>query len=124
MKSVDMLNDKRINAYIQKEYKRKGKCKKCGKCCSFFTSNFRSDWRHTDYFENFGETFHWGRTVLLKVNVKCKNLTKDNKCKIHDSRPLPCRQFPLPSDPTWYAVKDKCGFYFDDYKEKLEMGER
>lgn len=94
----------------QKEnYIRKGKCKRCGKCCQ---------WRYLI------------KDVPLKIKIilvllnpifliksKCPHLGFDKNgkayCKIYDHRPWFCRAFP--AEPADLVDKD-CGYYFE--KEK------
>jgi len=51
----------------------------------------------------------WGRQVIVKVPVTCKQLTKKG-CKLKDKRPLMCKVFPNQFYHNWILHKDCC-FY-------------
>ena len=77
------------------------KCKRCGECCKILTIyvNKRDSARinklgYEDYndFDNFIK-----KPILKKPNNKCIFLTKVGKkysCKIYESRPKACKDYP------------------------------
>ena len=111
-----MFNPKKIYRQKRRQYKRKGKCLRCGKCCQV-------------------RPLLKGLPLLLKIilfitrpqllygwitNDKCPHLdyiSIDDKyhnetaaiCKIYPNRPWFCKGFPC--EPNDLCTKD-CGFYF------------
>ena len=109
---------------IEKTYNRTGKCNKCGLCCQFVMFNCPQDPEERKYFSNFGfefVTIDGTKSMILKK--RCKNLTKDNKCKIFnsDKLPIPCRQFPFKTDGVYKMVSKKCSFKFPKEKKEIKM---
>ena len=89
----------------EQKWKRIGKCKRCGKCCSLVT---------------LGETGHpifdLIREQILKEqpNHKCPHLQMlrdgTTRCKIYKNRPPFCKAFP--ADPEDIINIPDCGFSF------------
>ena len=69
-------------------------CSKCGKCCLGFRiriPNLSPDYkRYYSYHENTEVQEIDGKT-FLRINNRCKNLSKDNLCLIYENRPDICR---------------------------------
>lgn len=97
---------------VSKEEKRKGKCKVCGKCCRIVLSSAHNIEEWIEYIKGFGDIKVLGGKVCAIIHKKCKHLGKDNKCKRHENKPLPCQHFPTHDDPVWLYVKDTCGYSF------------
>lgn len=122
MKDETFLNDKRINTWVKNESNRKGKCNKCGACCKYIMLSLGNNAYQMDYTKNFGKQIKIDNQIHIMIPQRCKQLTKDNKCKIHKTRPHACRQFPWPTDSTYRAIEDVCGFRFDTSQKKVLMG--
>ena len=89
--------------------KRTGECdyKKCkSACCKFFCIGDR------DYAKGFGKQNEFGKAI---VDIHCKNLTKCGNCPLFNKKNFPgaCKQFPHPSDSTYWHIMDKCSFKFE-----------
>ena len=75
-------------------------CRKCeSKCCRYFGLQIDTPRRKED-FENIRWFLaHKGVTVFveskkwyLELDSRCRYLTKANRCRIYDKRPLICRE--------------------------------
>ena len=89
-----------------KQLKRIGECKRCGRCCTYFTLLLKDSPQEPDlkkYFELHGITFEKDeRTQQTRwiIPLKCKMLEYDENrpasCKLHgtDKKPLICRNAP------------------------------
>lgn len=123
-----LLKDFDYERYVEErtKFKRRGKCKRCGRCCTargLLSSSLHGaerTWEGAEELkagvvERYGEE---GRELAEAVlALACPDLKiikrgagKRDKafCKKHASRPSFCKQFPeLPSE-----VTDGCGFYF------------
>lgn len=91
--------------------KRRGDCKRCGRCCRSFNllAGAMSDFKRA-------EERH-GLKLLINPDgktYKCNMLTENNLCGIHEDKPKPCRDAPRMHFP-W-----DCGykFVYVDTKEK------
>jgi len=113
--SMDVLEfDKKIYI-VNFDYKflivkREGICdyKKCkNACCKFVDANYLKDYSRGF----FDEKDEFGKYWLKR---KCNNLSKCGKCKLWKKKgfPIECKQFPHPSDTTYWRVLDKCTFKF------------
>ena len=77
-----------------------GNCLECGKCCNFNTNGMRL---YIFTLERMYLEEKYGQMSL--VNGNCKALV-DNKCSIHNFRPLGCRtQF---CDKTFDTLYEQC----------------
>lgn len=108
------------------KWKRNQKCKRCGRCCTFFVVKLQESLSEAAYknkmiFNDLSRYFKFhncllfwhrepdGKMVLaLKVPIVCKQLTATGRCKIHKQKPLCCVNFP--SDDEFMYLLDGCGF--------------
>jgi len=74
-------------------------CKDCdGKCCNYITIQIDTPKKEIDFEELKWFLCHEGITVYIdndgdwcvEVITNCKNLDKENKCKIYKTRPKVC----------------------------------
>jgi hypothetical protein len=92
--------------------KRIGKCnpRRCGAaCCRFFHCR---QYQYARYFAGFmdAKIKADGKGGAF-INRPCKFL-KNNRCTRWKKRPVPCYQFPIPSDEVYKQVKGKCSYRF------------
>jgi Fe-S-cluster containining protein len=86
----------------------KQRCKSCGRCCQYLLVDaggidYDLDWaRGRDGVIN-------GNIVLIPC--RCKHLTEENKCKIHDNKPLYCKTFPERYGPRPWLLNLGCKYY-------------
>lgn len=53
-----------------------------------------------------------GNLVLtLLDNKRCRHLARDNRCKIYEARPHPCREFPMGTECCMFARGDILGLW-------------
>ena len=79
------------------------KCSQCGVCCKLFLINLdEAEYRSKKYrtiFEEFGFEEDFAEAEFSCANILAKNdddsciYLKENKCSIHEQRPLSCRKF-------------------------------
>ena len=101
------------------KYIRKGKCKRCGKCCTMkhlFESMPEED------KELIKKVFPWLYTALVigaAEDYKCPYLKYENGiavCTIYPNRPEFCRRYPeTPED-----LIPGCGYYFEEVENDEE----
>jgi len=88
---------------------REGRCQpdKCGSaCCKFVDAQYLNDYSR-GFFDEINE---FGKPILKR---KCNNLMKCGKCKVWKGKlPAACKQFPHPSDATYWHIMDVCTFKF------------
>ena len=94
-----------------KDYKRKGKCLRCGRCC-----NFRYLFNDLPFAIKFIFFLSNPKSLYLLIAGKdCPHLIRMggySMCKIYKNRPWFCKAYPeTPSD----LIKD-CGFRFKKIK--------
>lgn len=127
------------NKMFSSKYVVKGKCKKCGKCCSTILLSDENGYIKTpqDFIKLQKRN---SRLKQFQINgkaddedendlkygallFKCKFLDKNNKCKKYFLRPIFCRDYPS-VNPTFIQMGgetlDGCGFYFDVDKKFSE----
>ena len=110
---MDGIYEWAIFTYKKKKYliERIGKCNQCGSCCKFWNLGRGYSKEYTKYVFNFlkGKRTKFG----TMFDIKCKQLTKNNKCKLwKKGLPEVCKQFPHCSDGTYLLVLKKCGWKF------------
>ena len=120
------------NKLFSSKYIVKGKCKKCGQCCSTILFSDENGYIKThEYFikllkkdkrlNNF--TINGKVCDVEKDNpqygallFKCKSLKEDGKCANYFFRSLYCRDYPS-INPSFIQIDEttleKCGYYFD-----------
>jgi Fe-S-cluster containining protein len=91
-----------------KKYKRIGKCKRCGKCCSI-----------KDIIGDRDDVFVRAIQILMMGKEgKCPHLSRIRdgraRCKIYKERPWFCQQFP--AEPDDIAGIPDCGYSFVEVK--------
>jgi len=75
-------------------------CRKCSaQCCKYFalqidTPRSRDDFENLRWYIAHQKThiFSEKRKWYLEITKRCRYLTKDNLCKIYDTRPAICRE--------------------------------
>lgn len=94
---LKLFSNKKLKRKERKEALKlsKGKeCKKCGKCCKVLSFPFRNlDTAGKEYFlmhENVSIKEYKDKTYVV-INSKCKYLTNNNLCSIHETKPTICR---------------------------------
>ena len=88
-------------AGMAKKNPKKNQCEKCtGLCCRYFALPIETPEDRDDYDDIRWYLCHKDVTVFvengewyLNVKNKCRNLTKDNRCKIYNKRPRICRGY-------------------------------
>lgn len=82
-------------------FTKKGKCSKCGNCCSALLPLKSSEIsRLRRLIKKRGIKPHEQPKVVVAVDLTCPFLTDDNLCSIYDERPFICRIFKCDSKPT------------------------
>lgn len=97
----------------------KSQCDQCiGLCCRYFALPIETPEDRDDYDDIRWYLCHKDITVFVEegdwyINIKnrCKNLTRDNRCKIYNKRPRICRK---------YRHKD-CDFVEGEYDYELHF---
>jgi hypothetical protein len=91
-----------LHKILKKYYKRTGKCKGCGQCCThIYVKHFKHVLKDEKEFEKlqFLHKFYSDLKIIGKDELglifECKNLDSETKkCKIHFWRPSICRRYP------------------------------
>lgn len=107
-----------------------GKCNKCGKCCATDMTWMRPTEEAIEWARCRGYIIRQKNKLCMQVihpNNKCKNLTKDKLCKLHDcGKPDACKKFPINFTPdTCYGLDitkicpEKCGYKWIEKNECL-----
>lgn len=101
------------------EYIRKGKCKRCGRCCKLLAVQYPRIFNKWTWFVKQmirWQEFHYGFMFENReenfILYSCRLLKPDGTCSIYRIRPRLCREYPkvkLFGRP--YAFIE-CGFYF------------
>ena len=86
----------------------KHRCLCCGSCCKVLCLPFSSIYFDRKWVEGRGGTIK-GMDVFL--TSRCKWLTKDNKCEIHEDKPEFCKKFPVNFGPQAWLRNMGCRFY-------------
>ena len=72
-------------------------CKKCGGCCQYVIIKIMANDEMVEHMEaRYGEKLGTSNNKnLLKISIphRCKQLTEDNLCRIHDNKPEICKSF-------------------------------
>ena len=122
-----------IKYYFQKIFSaklvRKGKCNKCGNCCrniilstaknNLITTEqqFEETKKYDKFLNNFYITGKDKSGILL---FSCREIDKNNKCRVYPLRGIGCRLYPQPN--VKYLINggkmlDGCGYYFEPDKK-------
>ena len=97
----------------------KSQCDKCAAlCCRYFALPIETPETREDYDDIRWYLCHKDITVFVEdgdwyinINNRCRNLTKDNRCRIYNKRPRICRN---------YRHKD-CDFVDGEYDYELHF---
>ena len=121
--SVEYSNPKTI----AKNYKRKGICdyKACkAACCRFSIVGTTSKTPMKQYIKGMGfKIERIGNSDEIILEKPCKYLDLQTyKCKRYERRPIPCRQFPIPSDKVYQRVRRVCSYRFESETKEIKMG--
>lgn len=112
---------------IAKDYNREGTCnyKDCkAACCRFSIVNSVDKTPMKQYLKGMGfkiERIGDSDEVILEKPCKYLDL-KTYKCKRYKRRPIPCQQFPIPSDTVYQRVRKVCSYKFESEKKEIKMG--
>lgn len=119
-------NGKNLTGYhsvkdVEEKFERSGKCdyKKCGAlCCKFGVVGWIDDNAQEKYWRALGFKIKTMDGIrLIMHDHPCKQLDlKTLKCKMHKNKPVPCRQFPMPSDSVYKLSRNKCSYKFKEGK--------
>lgn len=112
------------------KYERRGKCKRCGRCCTAkgliwskiqseekgFTNEDELKAKIIEKWGEDGEEFYKAFLEMVCPHLKIIKRSAGKKrrclCTVYDDRPTFCKDFPeLPSE-----VVEGCGFYFKEKK--------
>lgn len=98
-----------------------GACRKCGKCCRFHFYALKDGLAETEEviarsFVNFGVFPIDDYWVLVITPVRCRKLSFDNRCSVHDTKPKMCADYPYNFAPDVFKrMRDSvCGFNVED----------
>lgn len=111
---------------IEKEYSRTRECnyKKCkAACCRYFHLGINFNSQIELFAKGFGfEVVKKDGDRHLILRKDCKYLDRKTlKCKIQNSKSIPCIQFPVPDDNHYKLIYKVCSYKFPIKKRKLEM---
>jgi hypothetical protein len=121
-----------LHKIFKKYYKRTGKCKGCGQCCThIYVKHFKHVLKDEKEFEKlqFLHKFYSDLKIIGKDELglifECKNLDQETKkCKIHFWRPAICRRYPQEElFSMGGTLSDDCGFKMQpiiSFKEVLK----
>ena len=99
------------------KYIRKGKCKRCGKCCTMkhlWNSMSKLD---KEALKMMAPELYEMMEKAAKEDVKCPYLKYENGiavCTIYPFRPTFCAEYPATPDD----LIPGCGYYFEEVKEE------
>jgi len=78
-------------------------CSRCGICCKFFLINlskkeyksrkFRTQFESFDFISDFAKAESCGANIIKQKHDGSCYYLKNNKCSIHNSRPVACKDF-------------------------------
>ena len=73
------------------------KCKMCGDCCEYRTTvvSIKSNYKkylQAHYGNEYNKTFPKDEIGFITEH-RCKQLTEDNLCRIHDNKPEICKRY-------------------------------
>lgn len=85
-------------------------CSQCGGCCKmmgFTIPNLQERREYVTYFKTHGCQV---KDNVVIVPMRCPHLTEDNKCDIHDKKPLLCKQFKGKNSGNRFLVPKECTY--------------
>jgi len=111
---------------LNKKFNRKGNCdyKKCkAACCRFSALGTVTSLAQEKYFKGFGyKIVQIGENRIIIDDRPCNYLDlKTYKCKRQKTKPMACRQFPLPHDEVFKRVRKVCTHSFIDQKVEKDL---
>jgi len=88
-----------------------GECKKCGECCKWvYISSLKTPEIDDEWCKGRGIIYDIkGAYIIFKIPLKCKYLTEDNLCSIHDHKPDVCNSFPEKTHR--FLIPEECRYY-------------
>jgi len=105
--------------YVAKmEAQRKNECNHCGACCEIL-------WR-CPFLQDEGQTKPKSFfEMVLTPFTPTRTEKKPSRCSVHQTRPLPCRTFPIDPKTVEVIEKDRtpgkgCSYRFEETLRKLE----
>ncbi len=107
----------------KQEYKIKGECKKCGKCCetiyaayNYSESEFRIMQKIFPIYKRF---YIKGKDEDGNCFFGCKYKDKEtNLCVEYGKRPIMCRRYPQKKLSFYAQMPEGCGYYIEKKKFK------
>jgi len=91
-------------------------CKQCGECCKELLISIPI---FSDNLEEFYRTRGFNivnNCAEMLMPLRCPQLMYNNKCKIHNSKPLICKRFPLGLNKV--EVLPRCAWKGNVYEEE------
>lgn len=85
-------------------------CKQCGGCCKmlgFVIPNLSAMREHQIYYKAHGCKIIGNQVI---IPMRCPHLTKDNKCDIHNKKPLICKQFKGKQSGDKFIIPEECSY--------------
>lgn len=72
-------------------------CRMCGKCCMYIDNFYyivdgTEEWCKARGMEIIQKSEEW---LHVRIEHRCPQLTKENKCDIHAQKPKACREGPI-----------------------------
>ena len=133
---LDKLEKFFLTKILRRKYKRTGKCKCCGGCCThIYIKHYKHVLKDEEEFKKLQLLFKFydDLELLGKDEVglifKCKNLDEETKrCKIHFFRPPICRRYPQEElFSMGGTLAPDCGYKMEpiiSFKEVMESVEK
>lgn len=81
-------------------------CNLCGECCKNLVIPVdvkKSEDR--EFYKIRGFSFK-GNTLYLVLPLRCPHLTMDNKCDLHENKPILCKSYP--KNVPFIFIPEKC----------------
>lgn len=116
-----------IQYFSSSKFIRKGKCNRCGNCCRNILLYIEDEPIKTK--EQFEKVKEWekhynnfyisGKSETGALLFTCKEIDKNNNCRVYFFRGLGCRMYPKKN--TKFLINggkplDGCGYYFEPNK--------
>jgi len=109
-------------------YKLKGECLKCAKCCRYIHCEGLSSETEFAFLQFFYPQYRKfkvaGRDEAGNFVIICKLIDKDNICPIYEKRPSVCRSYPNAKKHPKGNLHKGCGFSIHPEKSFREFLEK